>query len=192
MKNRGKGLIMIGLLLIAAALFLTGYNIHEQKQAGDAAKQAVLQMRAELPEPMLAGMQQSLNQEMPVVSVDGRAYIGLLTIPTLNRELPVISEWDYESLKYGPCRYAGSAYQDDLVICAHNYWSHFGNFRSLSIGDEVIFTDVEGQVYRYQIAEVEVLESMAVEEMKSGEWDLTLFTCTLGGQSRMTVRCERI
>lgn len=192
MKNRGKGLIMTGLLLIAAALFLTGYNIHQQKQAGDAAEQAVMQMREELPEPVLAGMQQGSNREMPVVSVDGRAYIGLLTIPALNRELPVISEWDYENLKYGPCRYAGSAYQDNLVICAHNYLSHFGNFRSLSIGDEVIFTDVEGQVYRYQIAEVEVLEPTAVEEMKSGAWDLTLFTCTLGGQSRMTVRCERI
>jgi sortase A len=25
--------------------------------------------------------------------------------------------------------------------------------------------------------------------MESGDWDLTLFTCTTGGQSRITVRC---
>lgn len=31
----------------------------------------------------------------------------------------------------------------------------------------------------------------AVEEMESGDWDLSLFTCTLGGSYRVTVRCER-
>ncbi len=31
-----------------------------------------------------------------------------------------------------------------------------------------------------------------VEEMITGDWDLTLFTCTLGGQTRVTVRCQLI
>jgi sortase A len=31
-----------------------------------------------------------------------------------------------------------------------------------------------------------------VEEMESDEWDLTLFTCTIGGKSRVTIRCERV
>lgn len=26
--------------------------------------------------------------------------------------------------------------------------------------------------------------------MKEGDWDLTLFTCTFGGQQRFTVRCS--
>ena len=32
--------------------------------------------------------------------------------------------------------------------------------------------------------------SRRVEEMLSGGWALTLFTCTLGGRTRVTVRCE--
>lgn len=29
-----------------------------------------------------------------------------------------------------------------------------------------------------------------VDKMTSGGWSLTLFTCTVGGQSRIAVRCE--
>jgi sortase A len=36
---------------------------------------------------------------------------------------------------------------------------------------------------------MEILSPFAVEEMTSGDWDMTLFTCTVGGQSRVTVRC---
>jgi sortase A len=27
--------------------------------------------------------------------------------------------------------------------------------------------------------------------LNSGDWDLTLFTCTIGGVSRVTVRCQK-
>ena len=58
--------------------------------------------------------------------------------------------------------------------------------------DEVVFTDIDGNIFRYQVVKKEVLKSTAIEEMEAGEWDLTLFTCTVGGASRMTVRCERM
>ena len=37
--------------------------------------------------------------------------------------------------------------------------------------------------------ELETLSPFAIEEMTGGNWDLTLFTCTVGGQYRVTVRC---
>ena len=78
---------------------------------------------------------------------------------------------------------------NNMVIAAHDYYSHFGRLKSMSQGDEVIFTDMDGNVFRYEVAALETLSSTAVEEMTSGDWDLTLFTCTVGGQSRVTVRC---
>ena len=36
---------------------------------------------------------------------------------------------------------------------------------------------------------METLMPTAVEEMESGDWDLTLFTCTVGGRTRVAVRC---
>ena len=48
-----------------------------------------------------------------------------------------------------------------------------------------------GQTYRYTVDRVETLPETAVEEMRAGEWDLTLFTCTYDGRARVTVRCIR-
>ena len=128
--------------------------------------------------------------DMPVITSDGRDYIGVLEIPSVGIELPVISEWSMDGLKKAPCRYSGSAYLGDLVICAHNYRSHFGLLSRVAIGDELRFTDADGNVFAYEVAEVEVLRPDAIENMIRSEWDLTLFTCTLGGRTRLTVRCE--
>ena len=90
-----------------------------------------------------------------------------------------------------PCRCKGSAYLNNMILAAHNYTKHFGPIRRLLPGDEVIFTDVDGNIFDYSVAELEQLEGTDVDEMEAGEWDLTLFTCTLGGQYRITVRCVR-
>ena len=43
----------------------------------------------------------------------------------------------------------------------------------------------------YEVVALDVLVPAAVEEMIAGEYDMTLFTCTYGGKSRVTVRCMR-
>lgn len=130
--------------------------------------------------------------EMTEVEIDGYAYIGYLSIPALGLELPVMSRWDYDSLKIAPCRYDGSTKSDDLVLLAHNYGKHFGTLKNLAPGDEVYFTDMDDVISHYQVVTVEILMPDAVEEMVAGEYDLTLFTCTYGGQNRVTVRCDRV
>jgi len=103
-------------------------------------------------------------------------------------ELPVISTWSYKDLKSAPCRYNGSAYSHDLVLCAHNYVSHFGRLKDLHEGDTATFTDMDGNLFPYVMVERETLEPASLEEMCAGDWDLTLFTCTVGGRSRVTIR----
>lgn len=195
--------MMGGLLLIVAALFLTCYNMWEERRAEVSAASALEEILPEMPaaaEPSIQteGTQEAVipdyllhpEMEMPTVEIEGQAYIGVLDIPVLGLELPVISQWSYPRLKVAPCRFEGSAYLDNLIIAAHNYRSHFGGLKNLRPGDEVIFTDVEGNVFRYTVAELETLGGNDLEELESGEWDLTLITCTLGGKSRVTVRCD--
>lgn len=128
--------------------------------------------------------------EYTLKSLGDVACIGILEIPALNLELPVISSWSYSSLRLAPCRYSGSAYKGNLVIAAHNYQSHFGGLRTLSEGSEVFFTDAVGNRFSYYVAVTEALTPWSVDDMTSGEWPLTLFTCTLDSQNRVTVRCE--
>ena len=48
---------------------------------------------------------------------------------------------------------------------------------------------MDGNTFYYEVMYVEILDNNAVEEMSAGQWDLTLFTCTYGGATRITVRC---
>ena len=132
------------------------------------------------------------EMDMPEIEIDGETYIALLEIPDLDLSLPVCGSWSYSNLRVAPCRYSGSAYLDNLVICAHNYTSHFANIRYLSAGSPVYLTDADGNTFTYTVTQVEILEPTAIDEMITGDdWDLTLFTCTTGGQARVAVRCTR-
>lgn len=204
-NKKGSKLISLGLLLIAAALFLAAYNRYDAYKAEQSAQQAVDQLdelipvkeenidpienvgEVEVPDYIL-----NPEMEMPAISLNDRDYIGVLEIPACSLELPVMKQWSYTNLKIAPCRYEGSVYTNDLVIAAHNYKSYFGKLNHLIEGDPVVFTDMDGNVFTYQVAERETLAPTAIEEMTGGEWDLTLFTCTVGGRYRTTIRCDLV
>ena len=223
-KRRPGALLMgLGLLLLLAALAITGYNLLDERRADQSAQarltevtEAILARREEQPAPAPSGDPRPAqtgvegetetaaegetealapltfpSSEMPAAEVDGAWYIGTLEIPVLGLSLPVMSTWSYENLRMAPCRYAGSAYDDSLVIAAHNYRAHFGTLKNLTPGDPVIVTDMDGNRFSYEVAAVEVLEAGDVEDMLSEEWALSLFTCTYGGQTRLTVRCDK-
>ena len=193
---------------MAAALCLTLWNLHESRRAEQSAREALNVLEERVGEPDKASgpkgeaveTQRPVpeepdyvlhpDMEMPEEEIDGNRYIGALEIPALALELPIISEWNYAQLKIAPCRYLGSAYQGNLILAGHNYKSHFGSLYRLEAGDEVFFTDVAGNRFAYSVSETEQLPGTAIEEMEAGDWDLTLFTCTVGGAARVTVRCE--
>lgn len=214
-RKPGTVLILLGVFLILAAVMLTLWNRSQARRAGESAENAVGHLQRILePRELPARETQPLSSdslvlpersereypdfllnprmEMPVETIDGRDYIGVLKIPALELELPVISQWSYPALQVAPARYDGSAYLDNLVIAAHNYDSHFGRIHSLCQGDRLTFTDMDGNVFVYEAEAVEILRPADVEEMRGGDWDLTLFTCTLGGKFRVAVRCSRV
>lgn len=126
---------------------------------------------------------------MPAVRLRGIDCVGVLIFPSLGLKLPVASQWSYENLQKAPCLYAGTAYLHNMVICAHNYSDHFGRIEELKNGEEVRFLDMAGNSFVYQVASVEILRPTTIESMVESEYPLSLFTCTWGGQTRLTVRC---
>lgn len=182
--------MILGTILVLGALSLFLYNRYDDLRAEQEAGQKLEQLE----EIIDSGEKEELPlyySEMKTVDIDGYAYIGYLSIPALGLELPVMSEWDYERLKISPCRYDGSVDTDNLVIAAHNYSRHFGNLGNLEGGEEIYFTDVDGVVTVYYVAEIVGLRAEEVQAMRLGGFDLTLFTCDYSGQTRVTVRCMR-
>lgn len=200
-KITGNIIIAIGLILIAAALALTAFNIWDDRRVARVSEDVVEQLMEKI-DPLEAEpemMQIAETPEMPEVEIDGYSYIGILEIPDCGLCLPVMSECNYTLLRTSPCRYTGSYYTDDLVICAHNYGHHFRPIKYLEMGTDVYFVDLKGNTIHYQVTNRETVEPTAIEEMienrnnsdSLAEWDMTLFTCNTGGQTRCAVRCER-
>lgn len=180
-----------GLVLVLAALVLTGYNLWDENRADRESGRVLAQMETQLPSQAL-NVERGPDAEMPTITIEGNKYIGRLAIPALDLEMPVMSEWSYPKLKKAPCRYSGTVYAGNMIIAGHNYRRHFGRLNIIRIGTAIQFTDVEGNVYSYKVADIQTLKPTAVAVMqKPGGWDLTLFTCTFRGSRRVTVRCVR-
>lgn len=198
--------IILGLCCLAGAVGLVAYNRWEAENARAASMDLLQSIQADAPDhtggaytPAETTPGQSdpespadIPQEMPVIQVDGHACIGTLSIPVLELELPVLTDWSYAKLKIAPCHYYGSCYEENFVIAAHNYPSHFGSLSSLQSKDLILFTDISGRVHCYEVVLLETLPGDATEEMITSGFDLSLYTCTPGGASRVTVRCNTI
>ena len=187
-KKSGVILISLGAVLILAALLLFLYNRSEDHRAGQEAESLLEDARSAIS----ANAAPEEPQEKPAEEIT-YDYAGVIAIPDLSLELPVIDQWSYDRLKVAPCRQSGAAPDGDLVIAAHNYKSHFGYLDRLQPGASVIFTDMEGTVYRYAVEEIRRLEPEDAEDVSSvfsSEYPLVLYTCTPGGKARVAVFCQ--
>lgn len=178
--------MILGVLLIAMAASMLIYNRIADMKAGEAAQALLPELKQGIDNTAAAE-----PPEMATVEIDGYDYIGYLSIPTLDMELPVMSEWDYDRLNIAPCRQFGSAWTDDLVIAGHNYSRHFGLLSTIKVGDAVVFVDMNGNPFDYKVADIKRVKPTEVDWVKHSGFDLILYTCTYGGKSRVTICCNR-
>lgn len=215
-------MILVGVLLVLASVGLVSYNTYDSARAGMESDRVLDELEDLIqrnPIPVPTHIQyidvdadgnesvrdelvyvspddetQTVGQTIPTVQVDEWKYIGVLQIPSLRLTLPVLHKWDYSRLRIAPCRYYGSVYKHNLVIAGHNYSVHFSPVRSIRLGADVYFTDVYGTRYHYRVSKTETVQPDQVSYMvtTNGEWELTLFTCNLGGATRFACRCQLI
>lgn len=202
-----KTLIVLGCCCVIAAAALYMYNRWVSDQAASAAAELTGTLSSlmeasettatdEGTDPLLdnSGREDAASAEneerLVTQNVNGYDIAGIISIPAINIKLAVISEWSYPNLKVSACRYSGTP-SGQLVLLAHNYKRHFGRISELQQGDTVSFTDPNGTVYSYEVTGMEIKGKYELEDILSGDWDLTLFTCTYGGANRVVVRCKR-
>lgn len=192
--NKGKLFIIVGVFLILISLTMTFYNKYEDFNAGKQARAALDAFKSEVvvQNHIVESLATEEAKEMKTVNINGDEFIGTITIPVLNLELPVMSEYSYSRLKKAPCRYYGNLFTNDLIICAHAYETFFANLIKLKQNDLIVFTDVDGNNYAYEVLEIEILKPTDVDKMVNNEFDLTLYTCTSDNMNRVTVRCNRV
>lgn len=193
LQKRGALILLAGLLLVAVALCM---HLLQQKQdslAGETA--ALILQQLELDRPVVQPDATQADPERPATQMPAKVYLGYhmlgsIQVPSVGIHLPVLDNWDEQMLKAAPCRYTGGIATGDMIIMGHNYKSHFTPLHHVAVGDRVIFTDVQGVIYYYNVSAIEQLHRTEGELLPS-EYPLTLFTCSPGGLNRLVIRCER-
>lgn len=195
MKNKiGKALIGIGVFLILAAFILVLYNFYRDYNAKKKVEKYLPKLEKIIKDHSIGNNNADNEKSSKTMNIDGMNFLGILSVPSKNLELPILADYSYELLDTAPCRYSGSYDSDDLVIGGHNYRSHFSKLKSIKNGEEIFFKSFDGTVYKYSVLRVEILEPTQIEDLinkqNTDDWDLTLFTCTSSGAARCVIRCK--
>lgn len=200
MKSKANIFTYIGKLCLIFAFLLYVFNVYDNFQQEQNQKQILEQYiqenihQQDTSLVQIPDYQLHPEMDMPEVQLPGleeAGCIGILEIPALHLRLPVLSTWSYALLKKAPCRYTGSVYLDNMVIAAHNSKAHFKKLSQLEKGDIITFTDAVGNVFTYEVAGIEILQPEEVDDMTSGQWPLTLFTCTYSKLIDYQIICGR-
>lgn len=200
-RYRGFVLVALGLVMVLAGVGL--HFLHERQDelagqnAGALLEELIHEIRFSYPaaadDPAAGTPDFPSDPEpgaVPMASrtLSGYDLVGILRVPSVGVELPVLGQWSYSLLNVAPCRYSGSVETGDLIILGHNYKSHLQPLERVAVGDSVEFTDVNGVTHRYVAAAVDVIRGSDSDKLAS-DCPLTVFTCTYDGQHRIVVRC---
>ena len=183
--------LALGTLLIVAAAALLFYNYYVEKSAGRKAREISAEIEELLPEDSGGAVSEEEGavdfEKLPELEIDGNSDVGILFIPAMNLELPVLS---------GPEKGNGAAMpylrrgEEGFMIYGHNYSNQFAFLSSAASGDEVIFEDARGNRVTYSAASFETLSKTAIDQIPAKDYGLTLLTNKNGSGALQVLYCN--
>lgn len=193
--NRKKTAICMsmGLALLMCAVAVLFYNYREDRRAAKVGEDAMIQLKKIIAAGSLTGKSgeaEIMDNRLRRIMIGGNTYCGYLIIEKLGLQLPVLVDVNDYKLQLAPCVYYGTIEDNNLIIAAHNYKSHFGKINQLVKDDKIIFVDICGIKHEFRVDKCEIIGKDMKEKMLDSAYQLTLFTCDYSGQNRVTVRCK--
>ena len=193
MKKINKPVISKICVLLGAALLFVGilvlvcwqWNINSSIQKSKTYVEALNNL---IPEPQGAIPEERRDNSMPVISIDGADFIGIIEIPKYKSELPVGANWGH--ITNYPCKFSGSVYDGTIQIGATSQKGQYDFYREISVADTVIFTDVEGNRYTYEITNLRYEKHAEQTVLNQEEAALTLFIKNVYDIEYLIVSCN--
>lgn len=180
--------ILVGACLLIGAIVILAlwrWNINNSEKR---AQYYVDTLRALIPEPQNAALEERRDNTMSVLSVDGTDFVGIVELPHYASALPVCADWGKTS-KY-PCRFSGSIYDGTMQIGATTQKGQYDFYREFSVGDTVIYTDVEGNKYTFTITSLRYEKHADQAALQQEEAPLTLFIKNIYSFEYLIVFCN--
>lgn len=183
-RKAGTILMVLGMIIVTIAIFQ--YTSHQVKQ-----KQALAQAEALIeakPKEYTSASTQSLSTTKPGAnhSIDRQHFspkedtvIGLLEIPKIDAELPIIEGTDEDKLDKGVGNYSASVFPSDgeqILLSGHRD-TVFRKFADLKVGDRFIVKMPYG-TFEYEMKSSKIVDKDDTSIIRSmGEEVLVLSTC---------------
>lgn len=183
-----KILILVGVCLLVGAIVMLAlwrWNINYSEKK---VPYYVSTLRALIPEPQNAVLEERRDNTMSVLSVDGIDFAGIVEFPRYESALPICADWGKIS-KY-PCRFSGSIYDGTMQIGATTQKGQYDFYRELSVGDTVIYTDVEGNQYTFAITSLRYEKHADQAALQFEEVPLTLFIKNIYSFEYLIIFCN--
>lgn len=177
----GIALLLIGVLV----LIFWQWNIYSCTQKSQT---YVETLRALIPESQGAVPEERRDNTMPILSVEGTDFIGILEMPKYGSMLPVSSNWG--SITKHPCRLDGSIYNRTMKIGATSQKGQYDFFREITVGDTVLFTDMEGNRYTFSVTNLRYEKHADQTALSREESALTLFIKNVYDFEYLIVSCD--
>ena len=168
-----KVLLVLGISLLvipAVVLLCWQWGIHSSAQKAQAYTE---KLRSLTPAPQSAPLEERRDNTMAVLPLEGVNFTGILECPKYDSALPVCADWG--SVSRYPCRFAGSVYDSTLKIGATSQKGQYDFYREISVGDQVCFTDLQGNRFAYQVTDIRYESHADQAALQKTDAALTLF-----------------
>ncbi|MGM0843544.1 MAG: class D sortase [Bacillota bacterium] len=149
-----------------------GYHIFKQKVEQDGALQEA--------KAQIVTKETQAKEQLSSYSFDKGDVVGILDIPALNRELPIIEGTDEEELEKGVGHYSSTKLpnQQDRIFLAGHRDTVFKKMGELKEGDQ-LKVEMSNGTFTYEIYEMFIVkeDDMSVVQSTNPDEILTLSTC---------------
>lgn len=146
-------------------------------------------------------IEQQINvpEEQKLTASDGTVYytIGVINIPSINVNYPILSTYTDELLKTAPCKFHGPNPNEvgNLCIAGHNYRNSkfFSKVPTLENGDIIEITDLSGRMLTYTVYDKFIVNPDELEctsQLTNGKKEITLITCTNDSKQRYIIKAR--
>ena len=125
--------------------------------------------------------------------------IGIINIPKINVNYPILSSTSDALLKISPCKFWGPNPHEigNFCIVGHNYRNSkfFSKVPTLEVGDTIELTDMNGKMMKYEVYDkytVDPTDVACTSQLTHGNREVTLITCTNDSKQRVVVKTREI
>ena len=156
MMKQARNLIAMALviagtcMMLFSAFFLLRYRSNT-RDMDDNSRELLRELERVIPKDPVMTQDPVYKDEnsMPAIEIKGISCIGILKVPKLNLTLPVANNGS--DIGFTPIHTSGTPNSTDFVIEALGYSSQFGALSKLELKDNLIFVDLYGYQYSYEI-----------------------------------------